>query len=132
MEAATIVHDLLSILSHQYLFSADIKYGYCAANVHPNNGHYLAFHVPRIGQIQPTHMLQRAKTSCFIFSELINIVLGPIPSSKPKPSLLHGKTAKDSTSLAFYMNNIFRVFKIYQKQFIFYMIIFFCTWFGLS
>ena len=48
MEIATTVYDLLSILSHQCLFLVDIKHGYWAINVHPDNCHYLAFNVPGI------------------------------------------------------------------------------------
>ena len=54
--------------------------------------HYLAFHVPGIGQVQPTRMPQGARTSSFTFNELMNIVLGPIPAPHPEPSLLHGKS----------------------------------------
>ena len=49
IEAVTIVHDLLSIPSHKYLFLADIKDGYLAINVHPDNRHYLAFYILKIG-----------------------------------------------------------------------------------
>ena len=51
IEAATIMHDLLSISSYQYLFLADIKHRYWAVNIHPNNRHYLAFHIPGIDQV---------------------------------------------------------------------------------
>ena len=51
MEAAIIVHDLLSILSYQCLFSTDIKHGYWAVNRYPDNYYYLIFHIPGIGQI---------------------------------------------------------------------------------
>ena len=49
MEAAINVHNLLSIPSNKCLFSADIKYGYWVVNVHLDDRHYLAFHIPRIG-----------------------------------------------------------------------------------
>lgn len=55
IKTATIMHDLLNILSNQSLFSTDIRHGYWVVNVYPNNRHYLAFHLPRIGQVQPTH-----------------------------------------------------------------------------
>ena len=63
-------------------------------------------------------MPYRARTSCFIFSKLINIVLGPILSPQLELSLFHSKTAKEFASLAFYMNYIFGAFKIYQEQYI--------------
>ena len=45
----------------------------------------------------------------------MNIVLKPIIFLSLKLLLLHGKTTKNIISLAFYMNNIFEVFKIYQE-----------------
>ena len=119
MEAAANIYNLLGIPSHQCLFSAEIKHGYWAVNVHPDDHHYLTFYVPGIGQVQPTHMSQGARTSVFIFGEPMNIILEPIPSPKPEPSLFHVKTPKDSALLAFYMNDIFGTFKTYQKQYIF-------------
>ena len=119
MEAASTVYDLLSIPSHQCFFLTDIKYGYWAINVHPDDRHYLAFYILGIGQVQPIYMLQRARTSSFIFNELINIILGPIPALHSKLSLFYRKTAEDTASLVFYMDNIFGVFKIYKKQRIF-------------
>ena len=64
-------------------------------------------------------MPQGARTSVFTFGELMNIVLGPIPSPKPEPSLLHAKTPKDSASLAFYIDDNFGAFKTYHEQYIF-------------
>ena len=64
-------------------------------------------------------MPQGARTSVFTFGELMNIVLGLIPSLKPELSLLHAKTPKDSALLAFYMDDIFGGFKTYQEQYIF-------------
>ena len=119
MEAGANVHNLLGILLYQYLFSANIKHGYWTFNVHPDKRYYLAFHVPGINQVQPICMSQVARTSVFTFGELINIVFGPIFSPMPEPSPLHAKTPKDSASLAFYMDDIFGVFKTYQEQYIF-------------
>ena len=119
IEIITIVYDLLSILSYQCLFLADIKHEYLLVNVHFDDRNYLAFHVSRIEQTQPTCMPQRARTSCFTFSKLINIVLGSISTLQSKSSLFYGKTAKDSALLAFYMDNYFEAFKTYQKQYIF-------------
>ena len=119
IEAAANVHNLLGIPSHQCLFSADTKHGYWAVNVHPDDHHYLAFHVPGIGQVQPTRMPQGARTSVFTFGELMNIVLRPIPSPKTELSLLHTKTPQDSALLAFYMDDTFGAFKTYQEQYMF-------------
>ena len=113
MEVATIMHDMLSILSYQYLFLADIKYQYWAVNMHLDNHHYLAFYVSEIGAIQQTCMAQGAGTLFFTFGELLNIVLGLILLSQPKLLLLYRKTAKDTVLIAFYINNIFKAFKTY-------------------
>ncbi len=61
---------------------------------------------------QPTWH-KELQTSSFTFSELINIIFGPILSPQPETSLLHGRTAKDTASLVFYMNNIFGAFETY-------------------
>ena len=64
-------------------------------------------------------MPQGARTSCFIFNELINIIFRSIPSPQPELLLLYNKTAKKSASFTFYMDDIFGAFKTYQKQYIF-------------
>ena len=75
MEAATNVNNLLSIPSNKSLFSKNIKYKYWVFNVYPDDHHYLAFHVPRIGQVQPTHIPQETRSSTFNYNKLMNIVL---------------------------------------------------------
>lgn len=60
-------------------------------------------------------MPQGARTSSFTFSKFINIILRHILLSQLEPSLLNKKTAKDLSSLAFYIDNIFGAFKTYQK-----------------
>ena len=56
MEAATNMHNLLSIPSNKCLFSTDIKREYWVVKVHPDDHRYFAFHVPGMGQVQPTRM----------------------------------------------------------------------------
>ena len=119
MEVVINVHNLLSIPSNKCLFSRDIMYRYWVVNVYLDDHYYLVFHVPGIGQVQPTRMSQRARTSSFTFNELMNIDLGPIPTPQLEPSLLHGKTTKDFAPFAFYMDDIFGAFKTHQKQYIF-------------
>ena len=116
MEVAANLHHLLGILLHQCLFS---KYSYWIVNIHSDDCCYLIFHISEIGQVRLTHMLQRGKTSVFIFDGLMNIVLWLIPSPNPELSLFHAKTPNDSISLAFYMDGIFGAFKTYQEQYIF-------------
>ena len=49
----------------------------------------------------------------------MNIILEPIPAPHPKLLLLYRKIAKDIALFIFYINDIFKVFKIYKKQLIF-------------
>ena len=49
----------------------------------------------------------------------MNIILRPILSPQLELSLFYDKTAKDSTSIMFYMDDIFGIFKTYQEQCIF-------------
>ena len=115
MEAASTIHDLLNISSHQCLFLADIRHGYWAFNVHPDDKYYLIFHILGISQVLLNRMPQGAKTSSFTFNELMNIILGLISVPHPEPLILYGKIAKDTVLLTFYMDNIFGAFKIYEK-----------------
>lgn len=110
-----MIHDLLSISSYQCLFLVDIKYGYWVANIHTNDRYYLAFYISAIGQVQPTRMLQGAKTLVFTFNKLINIIFKPILSLQLDFSLFYKKTAQNIALLAFYIDNIFEAFKTYQK-----------------
>lgn len=64
-------------------------------------------------------MPQEAKTSFFTFDELMNIILGLILLSQPEFLLFYRKTAKNNTSVVFYIDNSFGAFKIYQEQYIF-------------
>ncbi len=76
--------------------------------------HYLPFYVPGIGQIQLTCIPQRTKTFIFIFNELMNIILEPIPAPQSESSVHHGKSIQDPASLAFYIDDIFEAFKTYH------------------
>lgn len=114
-----MMHDLQSILFYQCLFLVDIKYGYQAVNKHSDDYHYLAFHLPRIGQVQPNYISQRPKILFFTFNKLISIVFGLILLSQPEFLLFYGITDQDIASLIFYIDDIFRAFKTYQKEYIF-------------
>lgn len=107
IETLDKVHAFLAIPSHRTLFQADIKHGYWAIAVHPDDRHYLAFHIPGLGQLQPTRMPQGTRTSSFTFTELMNIALGPIPPPHVEPSLLHPKTKTGAPDMAFYMDDCF-------------------------
>lgn len=49
----------------------------------------------------------RAHTSSFTINEMVNVVLGPNPPPYPEPSLLCGKTPRNSASLWFYIDDVF-------------------------
>lgn len=51
IKAATIVHNLLSILLYQCLFLVDIKHRYWVINIYSDNCYYFVFHIPGIRQI---------------------------------------------------------------------------------
>lgn len=107
MELADRVHRQLGISSHRTYFSADMKHGYWGVLVHPEDRHYLAFHIPGIGQLQPTRMPQGTRSSSFTYTELMNIILGPIPSPNPEPSLMHSKHHGKPADACFYIDDIF-------------------------
>ena len=52
----------------------------------------------------------RAHTSSFTINEMVNVVLGPNPSPYPEPSLICGKTPRNSASLGFYIDGVFGAF----------------------
>lgn len=94
--------------------------------------HYFTYHVFEIDQVKLTRMLYEVRMPSFTFNKLINIVFRPIHLLLSEFSIFYRKTVKDTDSLSFYMNNIFRTFKTYEKQPIFSFDHFFYTWFGLS
>lgn len=63
-------------------------------------------------------MSQRAKTSYFIFSELINIIFWPILSTQSELSLLYSKIAKYTVLFTFCIDDIFGASKTYKEQLI--------------
>lgn len=119
IEMTIMIHDLLSILSHQCLYFTDIKYKYQVVNVYPDNYHYLVFYIPRISQVQSICMPQGAKILFLTFDGFINIILRLIPSPQPEFLLFYRKTTKNTVPLIFYIDDIFRTFKTQPKQHVF-------------
>ncbi|POS82079.1 hypothetical protein EPUL_004697, partial [Erysiphe pulchra] len=78
-------HDYLGHPSHQMFFKLDLKHGYWAIMVHPEDRHYFAFSIPGLGQLQPTRMPQGSCSASFSFTELMYLVLGWIPPTKITP-----------------------------------------------
>ena len=60
----------------------------------------------------------------------MNIIFEPILLPQLKPLLLYRKPAKNIALFMFFINDIFRVFKNYEQQYIFLHNFFFCAWFS--
>lgn len=101
--------------SHGRFMKADLKNGYWAVEVHPDDRYYLAFNVPGIGQVQPTRMAQGARSSSFTMNELGAIAFGEIPAPDPEPSLLHS-TPEQMQDLVYYVDDIFGAHKTIEDQ----------------
>lgn len=80
-------------------------------NIYLDNYHYLIFYIPRISQVQPICMPQGARILFLTFDEFINIILRLIPSPQLEILLFYRKTAKNTATLVFYIDDIFRTFK---------------------
>ena len=119
MELATRVHNNLGRSSHRSLFSADMKHGYWGVAVHPEDRHYLSFHIPGIGQLQPTRMPQGTRSSSFTYTELMNIILGPIPEPNPEPSLLHSEHHSKAPDSCFYIDDVFGGHASFEEEYYF-------------
>ncbi|RKF60580.1 hypothetical protein OnM2_049057, partial [Erysiphe neolycopersici] len=111
-------HDYLGHPSHQMFFKLDLKHGYWAIMVHPDDRHYFAFSIPGLGQLQPTRMPQGSCSASFSFTELMYLVLGWIPPTKTtlgKESLLAANSADALPDCTFYIDHIFSGFKTFEQ-----------------
>lgn len=117
MELSLRVHNNLGVGSHRSYFSADMKHGYWGVLVHPEDRHYLAFHIPGVGQLQPTRMPQGTRSSSFTYTELMNIILGAIPEPQPEPSLLHQEDPSKQADLCFYIDDIFGGHSSFEEEY---------------
>jgi hypothetical protein len=119
-------HDYLSHPSHNGYFQLDLKHGYWAVGIFPPHRHYFAFSIPGKRQLQPTRMPQGSHTSSFSFTELMYIVMGPIPRSRraveegyddSEPSLI--TTASEGTlpKSCFYMDDIMGGFRTFEEAY---------------
>ena len=120
MELASKVHDYLSDPRHGVFMQADIKHGYFAIPLHPDDRHLFAFTISGLGQLQPTRAPQGSGSSGFTMSELMNYTLGPIPYPDPEPSLLHTYTTGpdvEPPSASFYVDDIFGGQRDYESMY---------------
>ncbi|OQO11727.1 hypothetical protein B0A48_03454 [Cryoendolithus antarcticus] len=105
MQLSREAHAFLSLPSHHCFSSLDLKNGYWAVEIHPDDRHFLAFSVPGVGQLQPTWMAQGARSSSFTFNELGNIAFGALPG---EPSFLHDERGREHPQhMTFYIDDIF-------------------------
>lgn len=79
VELMSRCHDYLGHPEHKMFFKMDLKNGYWAISVHPEDRHYFAFSMPGMGQLQPTKMPQGSCSASLSFTELMYLVLGQVP-----------------------------------------------------
>lgn len=87
MELVSRCHDYVGHPEHQMFFKLDLKNGYWATLVYPDNPNYFAFSMPKMVQLQPTRMPQRSCSASFSFIELMYLVLGQIPATNEFPGM---------------------------------------------
>lgn len=111
------VHDFLSNPRIKIFNQFDIKHAYWSLPVHKADRHILAFHIPGIGQLQPTRMPQGEQSSGFSMAEVMTIALGPIPALPVQyqtsefdgafESLLGHNSINADPECAYYFDDIF-------------------------
>ncbi|SMR65003.1 unnamed protein product [Zymoseptoria tritici ST99CH_3D1] len=109
-------HDFLLRLTHQVYSSFDLKNGYWAVEIHPEDRHYLAFTVPALGQLQPTRIAQGARSSAHTMNELGLLAFGAIPPPQPEKSFLHAPTPKDLADISFYIDDLSAAHSDWEKH----------------
>ena len=117
MKFAQRTHDLLNRSNHRTFFSTNMKHDYWKVLIHFENRHYLTFYVSNIDQLQSTRMSQNTKIFSFTFIELMNIVFEFTSESHSKSFLLHAIIHITSSSIFFYIDDIFENHKIFEKQY---------------
>ncbi|POS81879.1 hypothetical protein EPUL_006749, partial [Erysiphe pulchra] len=118
VELSSTTHDYMGHPSHRFFHKLDLKHGYWAISIHPDDRKYFAFSIAGIGQLQPTRMPQGSITSMFSFTELIYIVLGTIPVTETFEgweSLLAANTPNSLPKASFYVDDIFSGFEDFDQ-----------------
>lgn len=118
VELMSRCHDYLGHPGHKRFHKADLKHGYWAILVHPHDRHYFAFTIPGIGQLQPTRMPQGSCSASFSFTELMNIVLGPISSAgkfEERESMLVSDSPNTLPKCTCYVDDIFSGFRTFEE-----------------
>ncbi|KAI1005918.1 hypothetical protein K3495_g2302 [Podosphaera aphanis] len=118
VELISRCHDYLGDPSHKMFFKSDLKNGYWAIQVHPDDRHYFAFSMPGMGQLQPTRMPQGSCSASFSFTEQVYLVLGQVPPTDTFPgmgSILLPKETGQLPGAAFYIDDIFSGFQSFEE-----------------
>jgi len=111
-------HDYLGHPAHKWFHKADLKHGYWAILVNPDDRHYFAFSIPGAGQLQPTRMPQGSCSASFSFTELMYIVLGLIPAVEgfeAWESMLGSESPSTLPKSTFYIDDIFSGFRTFEE-----------------
>lgn len=107
-------HDFVNKPHYTIYSKLDLKYGYFTIELDPKDRYIFAFTIPRIGQVQPTQVMQSSTSLGFSFTELINITLGEIPEPNPEQLLLT-KVEKIEKRVQPYMDNLFICHKFFES-----------------
>jgi hypothetical protein len=87
-----ILADLLKDISDpeigSYSCFDDLKHAYWCISVHLDDRHQFAFDIDGFPQLQPTRLPQGSRSAAHSFSEMMEVVLGSIPSPNGEPSLI--------------------------------------------
>ena len=108
------IQEMISNFKWNMYFKIDMKHDYWKVTIHSKDRHYLIFHIFELNQLQSTKMSQNIRTSSFIFTKFMNIVLESISSSNSKSSLLHNADESNSNTF-FYIDDVFAEFVTWQN-----------------
>ncbi|KAI0995725.1 hypothetical protein K3495_g12453 [Podosphaera aphanis] len=118
VELMSRCHDYLGEPSHNMFFKLNLKNGFWAIMVHPDDRHLFAFSMSGMGQLQPTRMPQGSCSASFSFTELMYLVLGQVPPTdtfEGMDSLLLPKKEGQLPGATFYIDDIFSGFRTFDE-----------------
>ena len=116
LQLASDCHDYFSNSRHDCYMIVDLKHEYQIVTLHSESRSYFAFIISELNQLQFTKMQQESMTADFIMSELMIRALKSLSVQK-ESFLFQSDTSNMSSSLNFYMNDIFDEHKNYYTSF---------------
>ena len=116
LQLTSSCHDYLSNSHHECYMIADLKHEYQIVTLHSKSRSYFVFTISRLNQLQLIRMQQESMTADFTMSELMTRALKSLSVQK-ESFLLQSDTSNISSSLNFYMNDIFDDHKNYYTSF---------------